>query len=460
MTKQTTTASDGTTPPERQPKRKPEKKWTVADTLDRYQLYATHRVTLLMEELQLFKDQLAVLKETLNAALEALHRARRPGDASTIAAAQATIPRSAGDSLEEILAKAEELARDEVCLHDDARRIQVTALLRIGDAAVKTCDALASLSAERQSRAERKITGLITEAATKLQPLCDVGLLGGRHGVIEALREQTLHFLTPAQVNAAAHRAFSVGGQRRLTRAIAATATRFERTRQLSTAALDELRRLTGWMDRNAYSGDLETALVLHPALADFEDRWAVLVDLAVGEKGVEISAVVDDYYAPPFQLISIDVVRRILRRLHRMSDRYLVIDRRYPGKRLKPTIGILVDRGKSKEPLELEPGQIDEDKIIVRLCLNGRRPHMYEEAYAEICEAKAMALSTANKPSLARALAKKARAERRQRQLDGVRNRARSLARILEPKQIADRPRPRSMSSARFARANDTTPR
>jgi predicted nucleic acid-binding protein len=234
----------------------------------------------------------------------------------------------------------------------------------------------------------RQLLHLVESAASKLVGLCDGGLLGGRHDV----RELILKLATPASnpgVEVYVMKAIERGLAKKAVRPVSGIAKIVDGFRQLREdhrEATEAYERLTQWLRAGA-AGDLEGALLLHPVVTDFEEKWAVMLNLDISGRGeVTISSIVDDYFPVAIQWLSIDEVRRVLRRLHRLQDRYLLVDRRASYRNYKGALNAVLDSASiaKRPPYTLEPGDDAVDAIIVQRCANQSKPN-YGRAVAEI---------------------------------------------------------------------------
>ncbi|HEX2691604.1 MAG TPA: hypothetical protein VHN14_33560 [Kofleriaceae bacterium] len=234
----------------------------------------------------------------------------------------------------------------------------------------------------------RQLVDLVESVASKLVGLCDEGLLGGRHGV----RELILKLATPASdpgVEVYVMKAIERGLAKKAVRPVSGIAKIVDEFRQLREdhrKPTEAYERLTRWL-RAGTAGDLEGALLLHPVVTEFEEKWAVMLNLDISGRGeVTISSIVDDYFPVAIQWLSIDEVRRVLRRLHRLQDRYLLVDRRASYRNYKGALNAVLDSASiaKRSPYTLEPGDDAVDAIIVQRCANQSKPD-YRGAVAEI---------------------------------------------------------------------------
>lgn len=234
----------------------------------------------------------------------------------------------------------------------------------------------------------RKLVDLVESVASKLVHLCDVGLLGGRHDVRELILKLATPALAPG-VEGYVAKAIERGLAKEAVRpasSIAKIVDEFRQIREDHREKTEVYERLTRWL-RAAAAGDLEGALLLHPAVTDFEEKWAVMLNLDISGRGeVGISSIVDDYFPVAIQWLSIDEVRRVLRRLHRLQDRYLLVDRRASYRNYKGALTDVLDSASiaKRPPYTLEPGDDAIDAIIVQRCANQSKPD-YRGALAEI---------------------------------------------------------------------------
>lgn len=164
------------------------------------------------------------------------------------------------------------------------------------------------------------------------------------------------------------------------------------KVRQQIAAHREALRRLTYWMAPHGAS-DVETALVCHPSLADFERKWSVIVEFLIHGNGkLEILDVYDDMFPVAIRWFSLDEVLRVTRRLYRRENTHLLIDRRAAFDQIRSTLAPLMDKKSrfKKDPLrlpeerdpwptetrrKLKPFRRDTDRLIVQLCANATRP-------------------------------------------------------------------------------------
>ncbi len=251
-----------------------------------------------------------------------------------------------------------------------AVRTQVTTSLRSRVSRMKA-------GASRETKLTQTVGRLLERAATRLAPLADAGLLGGRHGVREHLADIIdERSMDRSDIMVAIERGFRARASRN-----AGTTTALVREQhrlcEENRIAHTEYSRRTRWLGP-ASAGDMEGAILLHPTVADFEQKWAVMVDVVIDSGGsAQVSSIVDDFFAVAIQQLSVEAARRIFRRLHRLQDRYLLIDRRGTARGYKGALGAVLDPGPMEKhrPFTLEAGDEIDDPIIVKHCANTRPP-------------------------------------------------------------------------------------
>lgn len=355
---------------------------TLEEVREEHLRYAKHRMMLLDLVEDFARDRGELLINLQRAANDHQRRLRPVKRRQSSRASK----RHADEDIVVLQAAVARLDQRMLVLIAEARQIQhaVTARLRTF---VERKTPLRQVE-KTQHSPPRQLLDLVENVASKLVGLCDAGLLGGRHDVRELILKLAMPALNPG-VDGYVVKAIERGLAKEAVSPVSGIAKivdEFRHLREDHREKMESYQRLTRWLGTGT-AGDLEGALLLHPIVTDFEEKWAVMLNLDISGRGeVTISSIVDDYFPVAIQWLSIDEVRRVLRRLHRLQDRYLLVDRRASYRNYKGALTDVLDSASKakRQPYTLETGDDAVDAIIVRRCANQSKPD-YRGAVAEI---------------------------------------------------------------------------
>ncbi len=362
---------------------KTEGKAEIAQAAERaqHQIYADHRLRLL-DEVDAYRVEKNALVAALGPAVEQLLRSGRP----------------AGDAGDEPRA-----CRLKVEIENLAQR-EAQVAWRVDRILREAVDAVNKAASTRSVTRETLPPPEVIAAAALLLPLEREGvpLLAGRGSAQATFRHRLVSLLPQSTEedqlasSTAVDAAFALAGELSPSHiGIVDAVVELRRLREWLAQARAELYRLTRW---KWGTRRLEERLLEHPAVVDFEKRWRVQILLDVDSHGhVEMLNIFDDHYPLAYQELTEDVVRRILPRLDRQRERYLIIDRRASFRTYRESLSplILGDSDVKRYPFtldlpphsdvraELSPeawraaheARVEEDCAIVRHCANSVEP-------------------------------------------------------------------------------------